>query len=134
MPFITPLKMQLLNEDNVFPWLLLEPFTWLDPETGEEYTAPKYFRTDGASVPPAIALVPIVGPALLTRLMATGMFKAFKAGVIHDWARRAINGVRPMPAADAHKLLRKIMIEQGYPMDIVEDYYNAVVIANSNDE
>lgn len=134
MPFLDPLNMQLLNESNVFPWMLLERFRWQDPATGEIYEAPKYFRTDGASIPIEISAVPVIGQALIMRLFATGMFKAFKPGVIHDWARRKVNGVRPMPAAQAHLLLKNIMTEQGYPQDIIDDYYAAVVKFNSTDD
>jgi hypothetical protein len=131
MPFITPLKLQLLNESSEFPWILLEDYSWQDPDTDEVFTAPKHFRTDGASVPIAIAAIPVIGQALVMKMFATGMFKAFKPGVIHDWARREKDGTRPMPAADAHLLLKRIMEEQGYPEDIVEAYYKAVVTFNS---
>ena len=134
MPFITPLKLQLLNESNVFPWILLDDFSWQDPETGEVHTAPKHFRTDGASNRIEIGLIPLIGMPMLMRMFATGMFKAFKPGVIHDAARRKVNGVRPMPAAEAHLLLKRIMEEQGYPQDLVDSYYAAVVAFNSKDD
>jgi len=134
MPFITPLKMQLLNEDNVFPWILLDDFIWEDPVTGEQHKAKKHFRTDGASNRIELGLIPIIGMPMLMRMFATGMFKAFKPGVIHDAMRRKVNGVRPMSAAEAHLLLKRIMEEQGYPQDVVDAYYAAVVTFNSDDD
>jgi hypothetical protein len=38
-----------------------------------------------------------------------------------------------MPAADAHKLFKEALEEEGYPEDLVENYYAAVVKLNSKD-
>jgi len=133
--FITPLKLQLLNEDSVFPWITLAPFIYEDPDTGEQYEVPVNFRTDGPSLPmKLLASIPLAGQAIIIASFATGIFKGFKEGVLHDWARRKVNGVRPMPAPAAHALFRKALIEYNYPPAIVDAYYGAVVLFNSSDD
>lgn len=135
MPFITPLKLELLNEESVFPWITLAPFVYQDPDTLEEYTVPANFRTDGPSLPvKLLAAIPIAGQAMIIESFATGIFKGFKQGVLHDWARRMINGRRPMPAASAHLLFKKALTEYNYPPAIIDAYYAAVVAFNSTDD
>lgn len=132
--FITPLKLQLLNEESEFPWITLAPFVYQDPDTLEEFTVPVNFRTDGPSLPAKLlAAIPIAGQALIIQAMATGIFKGFKQGVLHDWARRSVNGIRPMPAPSAHALFKKSLTEYNYPPQIVDAYYDAVVLFNSQD-
>lgn len=137
MPFVSPnntVKAQLLNDRGPFPWLTLEELVYQDPETGEIYTVPRYFRTDGASVPKALVSIPIVGPALFQRFFGQGVWMGFREGVLHDWLRRARNGIRPVTAAKAHTIFKRALQEAGYPYDLVEAYYNAVVKFNSNDK
>jgi len=133
MPFLTPLKVQLLNDREEFPWLTLDPLQYLD-KRGVIHTVPKYFRTDGVSHPIAIATIPIIGQALVMRHFGSGVFMGFEEGVLHDWARRKReDGTRPMPAADAHLLFKEALEEKGYPEDMIANYYAAVVTFNSKD-
>jgi len=133
MPFLTPLKVQLLSDKSEFPWITLEPFVY-ESKDGTVYTVPKNFRTDFASVPKALMAIPIVGQALAMRFFGNGTWLGVKPAVIHDWARRKDhNGITPMPAASAHLLLKECLEESGYPEDLVGSYYNAVVAFNSKD-
>lgn len=136
MPFLYPndqVKVQLLNDREEFPWLTLDTLSYQDPLSGEVYTVPKYFRTDGASVPKALVCVPIVGPALFQRFFGEGVWKGFREGVLHDYLRRKRNGILPVKAEVAHRIFRQALEEAGYPYDLVESYYSAVVKFNSND-
>lgn len=129
MPFLNDLKAQLLNDREVFPWITLEDLVYDCPLTGEIYTVPKYFRTDGASIPKALIALPIVGQALAIRYFGQGVWQGFKQGVLHDWLRR---GKRtPVSASIAHQIFREALMERDYPADLVENYYNAVVLFNS---
>jgi hypothetical protein len=133
MPFLTPLKVQLLSDKSEFPWITLEPFVY-EAKDGTVYTVPKHFRTDFASVPKALMAIPIVGQALAMRFFGNGTWLGVKPAVLHDWARRKRpDGTRPMPAASAHKLFKEALEEEGYPYDLVENYYAAVVKMNSKD-
>jgi len=132
MPFLTPLKVQLLNDREEFPWITLDALLY-EAKDGTTHTVPKNFRTDGASVTPLLS-VPVIGQALALRYFGEGVWQGFKCGVLHDWARRKDhNGITPMPAASAHLLLKECLEESGYPDDLVENYYAAVVKFNSND-
>ena len=132
MPFLTPLKVQLLNDRAEFPWITLEPLVY-EAKDGTIYTVPKHFRTDGASVT-ALLSVPVIGQALALRFFGEGVWQGFRCGVLHDWARRKRpDGTRPMPAASAHKLFKEALEEEGYPEDLVQNYYAAVVKLNSKD-
>jgi len=138
------LHVQLLNDREQFPWLTTKPLAWRHPDTGEVYTVPIYFRTDGASIPIALAALPIIGQALVMRYFGQGVFKGFKQGVLHDYLRRhrAIydaagnivgHGEPPVPALVAHGIFRIALEEAGYPDDLVENYYSAVKAFNSSD-
>ena len=133
MPFLTPLKLQLLNDRAEFPWLTLDVLVYTDKK-GNIHTVPKYFRTDGSSHPIAIAAIPVIGPMLVMRHFGSGVFMGFEEGVLHDWARRKRqDGTRPMSAADAHLLFKEALEEKGYPEDLVQNYFAAVVKFNSKD-
>ena len=132
MPWVegcSELHVQLLNDRNVFPWITTRELAWFDPVTGKTFIVPKYFRTDGASIPMALSLVPIVGAALCMRFFGKGIWQGFKQGVLHDCLRRGPNP--PVPADVAHRIFRDALIEAGYPDDLVENYYAAVASFNS---
>ena len=131
MPFTTPLKVQLLNDREVFPWITLAPLVYECPLTGETYQVPANFRTDGASVPKALVAVPVVGPALFQRFFGQGVWQGFREGVLHDWLRRERDGKTPVEAATAHMIFRQALEEAGYPYDLVNAYYDAVKAFNS---
>ncbi len=138
------LHVQLLDDRTEFPWLTTKPLAWHDPVLDRTFTVPKYFRTDGASIPIALAALPVLGQALVMRYFGGGIFQGFKEGVLHDMLRRKkavlddagnVVGHHPaiIPAADAHRIFREALIAGGYPDDLVENYYSAVKTFNSND-
>ena len=129
MPFTTPLLLQFLDDRSVFPFITTAPLVYECELTGETYTVPKHFRTDGASVPEALAALPVVGPALMMRYFGNGVFHGFRQGVVHDYLRRGDNP--PVPAAVAHRVFRAALYEAGYPPDLCEAFYAAVVAFNS---
>jgi hypothetical protein len=134
MPFVLPYnhaKVELLNDREEFPWITLAPLQFEDMLTGKTYTVPKYFRTDGASVPKALVAIPVIGPALFQRFFGQGVWMGFREGVLHDWLRRKKDGVTPVPADVAHSIFRQALEEAGYPYDLVENYYEAVRKFNS---
>ena len=133
MPFNTQLVVQLLNDREQFPWITLAPLEYESELTGETYVVPAYFRTDGASLPAALVAVPIVGQALFLRYFGQGVFQGFKQGVLHDFLRRPdkVTGKPPVPAHLAHKIFRAALYEAGYPEDLCETYFSAVVQFNS---
>ena len=132
MPFLTPLKVQLLNDRAEFPWITLAPLSY-EAKDGTVYTVPKHFRTDGATVSPLIS-VPVIGQALALRFFGEGVWQGFREGVLHDYLRRKRpDGTRPVPAAVAHRIFKEALEEAGYPYDLVESYYDAVVQINSKD-
>lgn len=133
MPFNTSLVVQLLNDREQFPWITLAPLEYESELTGETYTVPAYFRTDGASLPAALVAVPVVGQALFLRYFGQGVFQGFKQGVVHDFLRRPdkVTGKTPVVAHVAHKIFREALYEAGYPEDLCETYYSAVVAFNS---
>jgi hypothetical protein len=136
MPFVYPndqVKVQLLNDREEFPWITLAELSYQDPVSGTTYTVPKHFRTDGASIPKAIVCVPLVGQALFQRFFGVGVWQGFREGVLHDYLRRDRGGVKPVKAEVAHRIFRQALEEAGYPYDMIESYYNAVVQFNSND-
>lgn len=118
-----------LDDRSTFPFILLEDLVYECALTGETYTVPKHTRTDGASIPAAIAAVPFVGQALFLRYFGSGVFLGFKSGVLHDFLRRGDNP--PVPAHVAHKIFRAALGEAGYPPDLVANYHAAVVMFNS---
>ena len=134
MPFVSPdnnLKVQLLNDNSEYPWITLAPLVYESPLTGETYTIPKHFRTDGASVPKALIAVPGIGQALALRYFGNGVWQGFKQAVVHDYLRRKVNGAYPVPAKVAHLVFREALYEAGYPPDLCESYYSALVMFNS---
>lgn len=129
MPFTTPLKLQFLDDRSEFPWITLAPLVYECDLTGETYTVPKHFRTDGASVPKALAAIPVAGQGLVIRYLGNGVFHGFKQGVLHDFLRRG--PTPPVPAHLAHKIFRNALHEAAYPPDLCEMYYSAVKLFNS---
>ncbi len=122
----------LLDDRSKFPWITLSPLVYESELTGETYTVPKHFRTDGASVPSAIAAIPIIGQALFIRYFGKGVYLGFKQGVLHDYLRRPDkDGNTPVPAHIAHKVFREALTQAGYPDDLVNNYYAAVSTFNS---
>lgn len=134
MPFLTDLKLMFLNDREKYPWLTLEPLEYESPLTGQTYVVPKYFRTDGASIPNALIALPIIGNALVLRFMGQGVWQGFKQGVLHDYLRRERGGNLPVTASVAHAVFREALQDANYPSDIVENYYAAVVKFNSQDK
>lgn len=130
MPFLTPLKVQLLNDREVFPWITTEPLVYACELDDRTYTVPRHFRTDGASIPMALSLVPIIGSALCMRFFGKGIWQGFKQGVLHDYLRRGDHP--PVPAATAHLIFREALADANYPADLIENYYAAVVAFNSD--
>jgi hypothetical protein len=136
MPFTddaNELDLRFFDDRSEFPFLTLQPLEYFSPLTGQTYTVPKYFRTDGASVPVAIAAIPVVGPELLMRYFGHGVFHGFKQGVLHDYLRRKRpDGTTPVPAETAHAVFREALADAGYPSDLVENYFAAVKAFNSD--
>lgn len=130
MPFLTPLKVQLLNDREEFPWITLEPLVY-ESKDGTVYTVPKHFRTDGASIPKALLLLPGIGVALFQRYFGVGVWQGFKEGVLHDYLRRKRNGTTVVEAVVAHRVFKEALEESGYPEDLVSNYYDAVRKFNS---
>jgi hypothetical protein len=114
----------LLDDRSIFPWITLEPLVYECELTGETYTVPKHFRTDGSSVPRALMLF---APPLAARFFGQGVWLGFKQGVLHDYLRR--NDL--VPASVAHRVFREALYAGGYPEDVCENYYAAVVKFNS---
>jgi hypothetical protein len=132
MPFHTPLLVQLLDDRSAFPWLTVAPLVYSSDLTGDTYTVPKWFRTDGSSVPKALIAVPVVGQALALRFMGQGIWMGFKQGVLHDYLRRKDkDGKTPVPAKVAHLIFREALYDAGYPDDMCEAYVAAVRTFNS---
>lgn len=127
MPFTTPLTVMLLNDRAKFPWITLSPLVYESPLTGDVYTVPKHFRTDGASIPKALIAVPVIGQALALRYFGEGVWLGFKQGVLHDYLLRGPNP--PVAAAVAHRVFREALADAGYPDDLVNNYYAAVRLA-----
>lgn len=124
--FTTSLQVQLLNDRGEFPWITLQPLEYECELTGESYTVPKHFRTDGASIPRYLMLF---APALAARFMGQGVWMGFRSGVLHDFLRRGPKP--PVPAHLAHKIFREALYGDGYDPDLVEAYYAAVKLFNS---
>jgi hypothetical protein len=131
MPFLTDLRVMFLDDRSEFPWLTLEPLEYTSELTGQTYIVPRHFRTDGASIPKALIAFPVIGQSLAMRFMGHGVWHGFREGVLHDYLRRPRGGVLPVSASIAHAILREALQDAGYPEDIVENYYAAVVRFNS---
>lgn len=129
MPFQTMLDVRFLDDRSVFPWVTLSELVYECDLTGETYVVPRNFRTDGASVPEAIAAVPVVGQSLFIRYFGAGVFHGFKQGVLHDFLRRGDNP--PVRPHVAHRIFRHALYEAGYPADLCESYFHAVRLFNS---
>lgn len=131
MSFVTPLKVQLLSDRHKYPWILTAPLVYESALTGETYSVPKHFRTDGSSVPRALILM---APPLAMRFMGAGIWMGFKSGCLHDFLRRPdkATGKPPVPAKVAHLIFREALTDAGYPDDLISSYYAAVVTFNSD--
>jgi hypothetical protein len=119
--FLDQLDVRLLDDRAEKPWLTISPRRYEDPETGEIHTIPKGFLTDGASLPAALVAVPLLGPLLFLRYFGKGVFQGFAEGVLHDYL------LTVLPAHEANRIFRTALIEAGYPEDLIETYYAAVV-------
>lgn len=129
--FVSPwnnAKVMLLNDRAERPWIMLERLEFESETTGETYVVPKHFRHDGASVPAAIVLLPVVGQALFLRFFGKGIFHGFREGALHDWLRQQDH----IPAKVAHLVFREALYAANYPPDLCEAYYTAVVAFNSD--
>lgn len=132
MSFVSPYnnpKIMLLNDRGPMPFLLLEKLVYECEVSGEVYEVPANFRTDFASIPKALLLIPVVGQALFTRYFGNGVWQGAREAILHDFLRRGDNP--PVTAAVAHRIFRSALYEAGYPPDLCESYYAAVVMANS---
>ncbi len=127
-----PLKVMLIDDRAQFPWYVLESQQYECDLTGETYIVERGFRSDGSSVPIAISAVPIVGAALVSRYFGGGVFKGFREGVLHDRLRRKDkDGNTLVPAHVAHKVFREALYKGGYPEDMIENYYSALMLFSS---
>ena len=113
----------MLNDRSVYPWMTLSPLVFESDLTGETYTVPRYFRTDGASLPAALVALPVIGPMLFARYFGSGVWLGFRSGVLHDSLLRS----GEVPKHLAHKIFREALYSEGYPEDLIETYYAAVV-------
>lgn len=129
MPFQTMLDVRFLDDRSIFPFITLSELVYDCELTGETYVVRRHFRTDGASIPEALAAVPLVGQALFLRYFGNGVFHGFKQGVLHDYLRRGDNP--PVSANVAHRIFRHALYEAGYPPDLCESYFHAVRLFNS---
>jgi hypothetical protein len=124
----------LLNDRAEKPWIMLEQLVFDSETTGETHIVPKHFRHDGASLPAAVVLLPVAGPLLFMRYFGKGVFQGFREGTLHDWMRTPDeNGQTPVPAKVAHMVFREALYAAGYPPDLCETYYAAVVAFNSGE-
>lgn len=130
--FLTDLDLRFLDDRSKYPFITLSELVYKSEMTGETYVVPKHFRTDGASIPEAISLIPGLGQALFLRYFGNGVFHGFRQGVLHDHLRRKDkSGKTPVPAVLAHRIFREALYEAGYPPDLCETYYAAVLRFNS---
>ena len=132
MSFISPYnnpKVMLLSDRSDFPWITIEELIYESELTGDTYTVPKHFRTDFASIPKALVLVPIAGPLLFQRYFGNGVWYGVREAILHDYLRRGPNP--PVAAHIAHKVFREALQDAGYPDDLVANYYAAVSTFNS---
>lgn len=130
MPFVSPYnnaRVMLLNDRATKPWIMLEHLEFESETTGETYVVPRHFRHDGASIPAAIILLPIIGPLLFLRFFGRGLFLGFREGALHDWLRQQPDILPKV----AHLIFREALYAAGYPADLCESYYAAVVAFNS---
>ena len=90
-------------------------------------------RTDLSSVPIAVSAIPVIGPLLVMRFFGKGIWLGAEEGILHDWLRRPdkITGLPPVPARVAHRIFRGALYKRGYPPDLCELYYQAVLRFNS---
>lgn len=135
MSFISPfanLQMMLLSDRHPLPWITTEKLVYESPLTGDEYEVLQHFRTDLASIPKALILLPGIGQAAFMRFFGAGVWMGAREAVLHDYLRRPDKAGRlPVPAKVAHLIFREALYEAGYPPDLCEAYYAAVVAFNS---
>jgi hypothetical protein len=134
MPFISPyanLQVMLLNDRHDKPWITLEKLVYESPLSGETYEVKKHFRTDLASIPKALILF---APPLAARFFGRGVWMGARESALHDSLRtKDEHGKYPVPAHLAHKIFREALYEAGYPSDLCENYYSALMMFNSKD-
>jgi hypothetical protein len=132
MPWLDPRRFELIDEHAEFPWAVIGPLRWMDPETGEIHAIPDGFRTDGSSFPKLMMAIPFIGAFLSMRHFGNGMWLGFAGGTLHDYLRRSDeNDNTPVPPDVAHLKFKRALIEDGFSEDVVENYYAAVVKFNS---
>ena len=126
MPFLTTLELRLISDRSPFPWMTTQVLSWQRPSTGQVFSTPKYFRTDGASIPFAVACIPVVGPMLLARYFGAGLWLGFREGVLHDAITR---GPEPMVTMDEGiAIFREALTESGYAQDMIDTYCRGLSI------
>jgi hypothetical protein len=135
MPFVSPyanLQVMLLNDRHPLPWIMTEKMVYECQLTGETHEVERHFRTDLASIPIAMAAIPVIGPMLVIRYFGRGVWMGARECALHDWLRTPDKyGNLPVPARVAHRIFRAALYEAGYPPDLCENYYSAVVAFNS---
>ncbi len=130
MAFVSPwnlAKVMLLNDREERPFIMLERLEFESEITGETYVVPRHFRHDGASVPAALLLLPVVGTALFLRFFGKGVYQGFREGALHDWLRQQPE----IPAKIAHLVFREALYAANYPPALCEAYYSAVKLFDS---
>lgn len=138
MSFVSPwanLYLMLLNDRHKLPWILTEKLVYESPLTGEEYTIPRHFRTDLVSMPKMLAALPGIGGFAVLKFFGTGVWMGSREAVLHDWLRRADkHGNLPVPPIVAHRVFREALYAADYDPEMIELYYSAVVVFNSQKE
>ena len=108
MAFLTPLRLEWIGvrvgRDR---WCLLAPLRYR-AESGDVYTVPDGYETDGESRPPLT--MPLSGPPCT------------RSGVLHDWLGDRIG----VPVEQAHALYREALLSEGLDPVWAEQRFAAV--------
>lgn len=128
MPFLTDLELRLISDRSPFPWMTTQSLKWQHPDTGQIFESPKYFRTDGASIPFAVACIPVLGPLLVSQYFGAGLWLGFREGVLHDFITKG-----PVPMVGKHEaveIFRIALTESGYTAQMIDAYCQGLTLYN----
>lgn len=135
MSFVSPwanLHLMLVSDKHKLPWILTEKLIYDSPLTGEEYEIPRHFRTNLVSMPKIVAALPGIGGYFVYKYLKQGIWLGAREAVLHDWLRtRDRWGNLPVPAKIAHKIFREALYQADYEPEMIETYYQAVVLFNT---